>query len=112
LRRVTDAERFVHDNEARRSHGEWTDPALGRIRLEQWSAEWFEGAKPTLKPKTAASYESPILSRILSELGASGLSELKPSDVQTWINLMDVSSSRALLAEAVVKAEAITAEQA
>jgi hypothetical protein len=86
LRRVTDAERFVHDNEARRSHGEWTDPALGRIRLEQWSAEWFEGSelrKDAAQDGTLVARGRPTFRR-----GSTSL------------------------AEAVVKAEAITAEQA
>jgi len=92
--RKIEAERFLHDNQSRKSRGEWTDPALGRVQLERWAAEWFDGAKTTLKPKTAATYASLLRSRILPELGSFRLSELKPSDVQAWANRMTVSPSR------------------
>jgi hypothetical protein len=94
FQRKVDAERFIHDNESRRGRGEWTDPALGRERLDVWAREWLDAAKPTLKPKTAATYASLLRSRILLELGGFRLSELKPSDVQAWVNRMDVSPSR------------------
>jgi integrase len=73
------------------------------VTLADWSAQWLDGVRPALKPKTIAGYESLLRSRILPELGAWSLTELKPSDVQAWLNGMDVSASRARQAHIVLQ---------
>jgi integrase len=100
--RKTDAERFLNGQEIRKARGEWTDPALGRISLADWAAEWFSSARESLKPKTVTSYESLLRSRILPDLGQHQLAELRPSDVQAWVNAMNVSASRARQAHIVL----------
>ena len=101
--RKIDAERFVTEQSARVDRGEWLDPTAGRVTLADWSAEWLDSVRPTLKPKTAAGYESLLRSRILPELGGWFLAELKPSDVQAWMNGMNVSASRARQAHVVLQ---------
>ena len=80
--RKIDADRFVTEQSARIDRGEWVDPGAGRVSLAEWSAQWLDGVRPALKPKTVAGYESLLRSRILPELGRWSLTELKPSDVQ------------------------------
>jgi integrase len=92
--RKVDAERFLVSQRTKIDRGEWVDPEAGRVTLDDWAGEWLADARSSLKPKTAASYESLLRSRILPELGRIRLAELTPSIVQAWINGMDVSASR------------------
>jgi hypothetical protein len=92
--RKIDADRFIIEQRSRVDRGEWLDPSAGRVSLSEWSAQWLDGVRPTLKPKTVAGYESLLRSRILPELGRQSVAELRPSDVQAWVNGMDVSASR------------------
>src|SRR4029450_6244539 len=41
LRRKADAERWLAEIEHAKSRGTWTDPALGRIRFDDWLASWW-----------------------------------------------------------------------
>jgi integrase len=67
------------------------------VTLSTWSAEWLEAVRPSLKPKTVASYESLLRSRIVPKLGGRQLASLVPSDIQRWIGAMHgdgISASR------------------
>jgi integrase len=95
--RKIDAERFIASTEAGKMRGDWTDPALGKMRLGEWSERWLTSVRPTLKPKTAESYASLLRSRILPDLGSFSLGALRPSDVARWIGTMQedgLSASR------------------
>jgi integrase len=95
--RKVDAERFLSSVESSKLRGDWIDPALGRTTVEEWAAVWLEAVRPTLKPKTVASYESLLRSRIVPALGRHPLSALLPSEVQAWIGAMEadgLSASR------------------
>src|SRR5918994_5233382 len=39
--RRTDAERFLHDREARKARGEWIDPELAKTLLANWVDRWW-----------------------------------------------------------------------
>ncbi|MBA3432116.1 MAG: hypothetical protein H0U16_11640 [Actinobacteria bacterium] len=67
------------------------DPALGRVTLTDWVHMWLQGAGPTVKPKTRASYESLLRSRVLPVFGQRQLSNIRPSDVQAWVGEMQTS---------------------
>jgi integrase len=101
--RKLDAERFVAEQRTRIDRGDWIDPDASRVTLEDWSGHWLEGVRPTLKPKTVATYESLLRSRILPVFGRRQLAELTPSDVQAWLNAMDVSASRVRQAHIVLQ---------
>jgi integrase len=95
--RKIDAQKWITAQEAAILHGEWLDPALGRQRVHEWAATWMAAEKPALKPKTIASYESLLRSRILPTFGQYRIATLRPSDVQNWIGGMvdeGVSTSR------------------
>lgn len=95
--RRIDAERFLAAMEHSKSIGAFVDPALGRVRLADWVHTWLQGAGPTVKPKTLASYESLLRSRVLPVFGHRRLSDIRPSDVQAWVGQMQtdgLSASR------------------
>jgi site-specific recombinase XerC len=59
-----------------------------------------------LKPKTVATYESLLRSRVLPALGARELRQVKPSDVTTWVGGMvaeGLSPSRVRQAHVVLR---------
>lgn len=105
-----DAERYLAGKESSKLRGEWIDPALGQITLEDWADRWLETARPALKPKTVRSYESLLASRVVPMLGAYPIASIAPSDVQAWVNEMvseGLSASRIRQAH-VVLSQALT----
>jgi integrase len=111
--RAMDARNFANTIEASKATGTFVDPRAGRMRLSEWARRWLEGVRPDpetgegpIKPKTFASYESLLRSRVLPALGRRQLSRLKPSDVQAWINRMQaegLSASRVRQAHVLLK---------
>lgn len=111
--RATDARNFANTIEASKATGTFVDPRAGRTRVSEWAKRWLEGVRPDpetgegpIKPKTFASYESLLRSRVLPAFGGRQLSSLKPSDVQTWINKMQaegLSASRVRQAHVLLK---------
>ena len=83
--RRVDAEAFRASVEVSRSRGELVDPALGKISIGEWSTRWLDAVAPGLKPKTLASYESLLDSRILPAFGDWSLTSLRPGDVDGWV---------------------------
>jgi integrase len=97
FQRKIDAERWLNSVETDKLRGEWVDPRLGKTRVEDWAERWLEAVSPSLRPKTVASYESLLRSRILPVFGSRALSSLRPMDVQQWVASMveeGVSPSR------------------
>lgn len=86
--RRVDAQRFLAGVETDKSRGEWVDPRLGRTRFADFAGRWLAAIAPTLKPKTVATYESLLRSRIQPAFGAWPLASLMPSDVQAWVGDM------------------------
>jgi integrase len=68
--------------------GEFVDPRSSRVLLGDCAATWLDTVRPTLKPKTVASYESLLRSRILPRFSSWALVRIRPIDVQTWIAKM------------------------
>lgn len=84
----------------------WVPPELRKVTVAEWSSRWLAGARRTLKPKTVASYESLLRSRILPAFGDWQLRALKPSDVGNWIGTMidaGLSASRIRQAHVVLR---------
>jgi integrase len=81
-----DAERWLAGIQVARARGEWVDPALARTRLDAWAERWLEMAAPSLRASTLASYESLVRSRVVPALGRFRLGDLRPSDVQDFVN--------------------------
>jgi integrase len=81
-----DAERWLAGIHVARARGEWVDPTLARTRLDVWAERWLEMAAPSLRASTLASYQSLVHSRVLPALGRFRLGDLRPSDVQDFVN--------------------------
>lgn len=111
--RATDARNFANSIEASKATGTFVDPRAGRILLSKWAKDWLESLRPDpgtgegpIKPKTFASYESLLRSRVLPTFGRRQLGSLRPSDVQAWVNKMQaegLSRSRIRQAHVVLK---------
>lgn len=56
--------------------------------LSDWAAEWMGFSSFTLKPKTVASYESLLKTRILPIFGATTLTELDGLMIRHWVAAM------------------------
>jgi hypothetical protein len=66
-----DAERWLAEQQARLTWGEWVDPAASRVSFGAVASEWLDAAAH-LKPKTRASYSSSLLrTRVLPTRDAS-----------------------------------------
>ena len=83
-----DAKDAAEAYERKVGRDEWIDPELARVTVEQLAKHWLEGAAPMLKPKTVASYESLLSSRILPTFGSRELRRIRPSDVTAWVGAM------------------------
>ena len=108
-----EASNFANGIEADKGRGVFVDPRAGRILVNEWSLRWLDGVRPdpvtgegTIKPKTFASYESLLSSRVLPTFGRRKLASVKPSDVQVWVNKMQregLSRSRIRQAHVLLK---------
>ena len=99
-----DAENFAASIETDILRNDYVDPRAGKVPLEEWSKKWAGGL--TVKPKTKATYESLLRSRILPAFGNRRLSQLRRSDIQEWIASMleeGLSPSRARQAVIVLR---------
>ena len=68
--------------------GEFIDPELSGQTFSTRAESYLAGARPMLKGKTVASYESLLSSRILPTFGEYELRSILPSDITTWIGSM------------------------
>ncbi len=104
--RKGDAQDAGGEQESKLRRGVWLDPELSSVTVEQWAEQWLDGARPMLKPKTVASYESLLRSRVLPVFGRQPLRAVQPSDVTAWIGGMvesGVSPSRIRQAHVVLR---------
>jgi integrase len=79
------ANRFANSVEVDIDRGEYHDPRAGHVTVKEWAEQWFAMTTPTLKPSTAAAYRSLLDSRIYPRFGRTRLSNLRPSDIQTFV---------------------------
>jgi hypothetical protein len=106
LKLSIDAQDIRRSSQASKDRGDYIDPRAGKATVARWADKWFGAVHPTLKPKTAASYESLLRSRVLLSLGHRRISKLKPSDVQDWIGKLQadrLSASRIRQAHVVLR---------
>jgi integrase len=110
FRKKGDAEKFLVTVEADIARGDWVDPTLGKVTLEEWSKQWLAG-KRRIKPKTRAGYESLLKARILPEFGNLPINKIDREGVEAWVTGMldeGLSASRVkqgyLVLHAMIKA--------
>ena len=84
-----DADRFANTVETDKYRGDFVDPRLARITLEEYATKWLK-TLPNLRPRTRETYEGHLRLHINSptgdgiELGQVALGKLTPSLVREW----------------------------
>lgn len=82
--RKLDAQRWVESQETAKSRGDWIDPALARVTVGGWSAEWLAG-QVQLKPSTRARYAGVLRTQVLPTWDRVPLSAVTHTDVSRWV---------------------------
>jgi Phage integrase, N-terminal SAM-like domain len=67
--RKIDAERFLVDVEHRLLSGSYAPPAAGRMRVEDYAAEWMARRGPGWRDSTAQRYERELRLHVFPNLG-------------------------------------------
>ena len=82
--RKLDAQRWLTERERERHRGEWIDPALGRVRFDDW-CERVQAGRVNLAASTRARDESVLRSLVLPAFGDRELRTIQPVDVREWV---------------------------
>jgi site-specific recombinase XerC len=80
----SDADRFLTSVEHSVLIGAYVDPAAGRTTVGEVAETW-KATRVHLAPKTVASYESALRSRVLPRWGSVPLDRVKYEDVSAWM---------------------------
>ena len=103
--RRVDADRWLRNELAAADRGLWVDPTAGDVTFADWVGNWSAGL--TVKPKTAAGYQSLLESRVLPTFDAVPLRRITPAMVRGWVAEMaeeGLSASRQRQARQVLHA--------
>jgi integrase len=79
-----EADRFLARVDADQQRGEWVDPRLGRVRFDEYTANWMHSTTHW-RPGTVANVESRLRRHILPAFGSHPLGRIQPVDVRAWI---------------------------
>ncbi|SEG31426.1 Site-specific recombinase XerD [Thermomonospora echinospora] len=101
-----EANRWLTLKAAEIERGEWINPDAGKITLGEWGTRWLESVRPSLKPKTYASYLSLFKTQVKPRFGESALTSIRPMAVSEWIADM---SGRGLSASRIRQAHVVLA---
>ena len=85
--RKVDAERFLTSIDHSMLSGSYVDPARSRLTVGEWAAPWMAG-RSHLKPKTLASYESLLRTRVLPTWATVPLVRVTHGEVVAWVAAM------------------------
>ena len=88
--RKADAVRFMATVQADLIRGDWTDPRLSKITVEEWSERWVR-TKSHLKPKTLAGYRSNLQAHVIPAFGGYQLRHVDRMAVEEWITDLQAS---------------------
>jgi len=89
--RKLDAERYLTSVSADLLGGSYVDPARGRLTVGEWAATWRD-SRAHLKPKTLASYDSLLSTRVLPRWERVPLTKIAHADVAGWVAGMRAES--------------------
>lgn len=81
--RKADAERYLTLVEAQMMRGEWADPALSKVALQDYAAAWI-AERPGLRPRTVELYGWQLKRHITPHLGNAELGKLNTQMIRTW----------------------------
>ena len=82
--RKADADRFMATVQADLIRGDWTDPRLSQITVDEWAVRWLR-TKSHLKPKTLTGYRSNLKAHVLPAFGRYQLRHIDRMAVEEWI---------------------------
>jgi len=82
--RKADADRFLATVQADLIRGDWTDPRLSKITIQEWAERWLR-TKSHLKPKTLAGYRSNLHAHVLPAFGRYQLRHVDRMAVEEWM---------------------------
>lgn len=85
--RKREADKWLREQESALDSGTWVDPSRSSITVDDWSAQWLAG-RVHLKPKTVASYESLLRTRVLPTWGTVPLTRVNHEAVDAWVAAM------------------------
>jgi integrase len=85
--RKIDAQRWLDEQTVALVRGSYVHPQAGRVTVGEWAETWLAG-RSHLKPKTLASYQSLLSTRVLPSWGPVPLSKVGHSDVVGWVARM------------------------
>jgi integrase len=88
FRRKGDADRFAAVVEADKLRGAYVDPTAGRIQLRDYAEQWL--AAQTFDEATRIATELRIRLHINPHLGDRPLAAIRPSEVQSWLRLLQL----------------------
>lgn len=84
--RLKDAQTYRRGLENRAEQGDSLDPRRGRITVGDWAQRWLETVTPPiLKPKTYASYESVLRTKVLPHWADTPLADVTNANVRAWV---------------------------
>ena len=78
--RRIDAERWLTSVEHAKLSGGYVDPANGRVRFDEWAAEWLD--EPSKRPSAYARDETIVRVHLVPTLGNRAIGTITPADVQ------------------------------
>ena len=82
--RKIDAQRWLDEQTVALVRGNYVHPQAGRVTVGEWAESWLAG-RSHLKPKTLASYQSLLSTRVLPTWERVPLSKVGHSDVVAWV---------------------------
>ena len=83
--RKAGAERWLRSELSRRDRGAWVDPALGKIRFDEW-AERVMASRAHLRESTRVRDVAVFQNLVLTQFGTATLSGIAPDDVRAWVS--------------------------
>jgi Phage integrase, N-terminal SAM-like domain len=99
FQRKADAQRYVHDQEAAKTRGDWIDPALGAVSLADHYRAWRNKAGG-LSPTTLDKYDRAWRLDVEPTLGDMPLARITRADVRSMVNAAERRASAWQAAEA------------
>lgn len=78
-----EATEFEANEIAKRTRGEWIDPAAGRVTIGEFSGEWMSH-RADLRPRTRELYDWLLRKHVLPQLRDIRVGKLQPVDVRAW----------------------------
>jgi len=84
FQRKIDADRWLSITEASKVTGEWIDPDLGKVTVEVWAWNWFEGTNH-LRQSGRERDRSYLRTHILPVFGDRAISSIEHFEIVDWV---------------------------